>query len=56
MTISRFSTLPINVLLIFVMHDLNGVLFLNVLFVWSISVSEVALTFILPFTKIYASQ
>ena len=32
MTISRSFTLPINVMLIFEMHDVNGALFLNATF------------------------
>ena len=50
MTISTSSALPMNVLLIFVMHDLNGALFFNATSFCSISVFAVALTFILPFT------
>ena len=55
MTISRSSELSINVLLIFIMNDINGGLFLNATSFSSISVFAVALTFILPFTTIYAS-
>ena len=55
MTISRSSTLSINVLLIFVMHGLNGALFLNTTSFSSTLVFVVGLTFIITFTKIHAS-
>ena len=54
MTTSRFSALSINVLLIFVMHDLNGALFLKVRFLFLLLVLLVPVTLILLFTTIYA--
>ena len=42
MTILRSSAFSINVLLIFAMHDLNGALFLNATFFWSLSFSFAA--------------
>ena len=56
MTISRYPTFSINVLLtIIVMHDLNGALLLNATSFLSTSAFAVALTFIIPFTTIYIS-
>ena len=54
MTISRFSTLSIDVLLIFEMHDLNGALFSNATFFSALSFSFASSTrrFIAPFTTI----
>ena len=52
-TISRSFALPISVLLIFVMYNLNGALFLNITSFYSISALTVALTFIPVFTTIY---
>ena len=55
MTILRSSALSINVLLIFEMHELNGSLFLIATSFSSTLVFAVVLTFIIPFTTIYAS-
>ena len=55
MTISRYSVLSTNALLIFAMHHLNEALFSNTTSFCSMSVFAVALTFILPFTTIYTS-
>ena len=52
MIISRSSALSINVLLIFNIHDLNGVLFSNVTFFSALSFSFAAAAkrYIVPFT------
>ena len=55
MTISRSSALSVNVLLIFKMHDLNEVLFLDRTWVLSFSFAAATKTSIVPFTTIYAS-
>ena len=57
MTISRSSELPVNVLLIFDMLDLNGALFLSIKSYSALSSSFAAATkiSIVPFTTIYAS-
>ena len=57
MTVSRSFPLPINVLLIFEMNDLNGALFLNATFFSALSLSFAAAAkrLIVPYTTIYAS-
>ena len=55
MTISRFSALPMNVSLIFGIHDLNGALFLEVSFLFLFLELLVSLTAILSFPTTYAS-
>ena len=57
MTISRFSALFMNVLLIFEIHGLNGALFLNAKFFMALSSPFASLTkrSAVPFTTTYAS-
>ena len=55
MTMSRFCELTTNVLFIFVMHDLNGTLFLEVSFLFSLLVAFLTATLIAYFTTMYAS-
>ena len=57
MIISRSSTLSINILIIFEIHDLNGTLFFNTTSFSDLSFSfaAVAKRSIFPFTTIYAS-
>ena len=54
-TISRSFAFSMNVLLIFVMHDLNGALFLKISFSFLLLALSVPVTAITPFTTIYTS-
>ena len=55
MIMARSSALSINVLLIFDMRDLNGLIFLNVSFLFLLLTGLVPSTFIIPLRTIYAS-
>ena len=54
-TTSKSSMLPLNMLLIFDMHDLNGSLFLKDIFLFLLLARLVHVTLILSFTAIYAT-
>ena len=55
MTIPRSSALSMNVLLIFDMYDLNGILFLKTNFMFLLIPLSVPETVIFPFKTIYLS-